>query len=221
MSRKRGLKIDFHVHSNFSFDSDMSPKDIVNLAKKTGLDAVAITDHNSVEGGKEVEKLAGNDLIVFIGSEIKTDKGEIIGLNLNKEIPSKLPLIQTCKMIKEQGGFLIVPHPFDRLRSGVGKEMENVVKYIDAVEVFNARTLFYRFNKEALEFAEKHKLGKVVGSDAHFEVEFGSAYTLVDSEKTKDGILKAVREGKTKMVGWKSGLRPHLKTFVTKMGKKF
>ena len=221
MSRKRSLKIDFHVHSSFSFDSDMSPKDIVKLAKKSGLDAVAITDHNTIEGGKEVEKLAGKDLIVFVGSEIKTDKGEIIGLNLKDEIPSKLPMIQTCKMIKEQGGFLIVPHPFDRLRSGIGKGMDEIIKYIDAVEVFNARTLFHRFNKEALEFAERHKLGEVVGSDAHFGVEFGSAYTLVDSEKTKDGILKAVKNGKTKMVGWKSGLRPHLKTFVTKMGKRF
>ncbi len=201
-------------------DGSMSPEEIITLAKKLGLDAIAVTDHNSIEGGRETERLA-KGLIVFVGSEIRTKEGEVIGLNLKKDIPSALPLMQTCRLIKEQGGFLIVPHPLDRMRRGVGKGIEKIVRYIDAVECFNARTLLDKFNKNASEFAEDHKLPKVAGSDAHFGGEMGSAYTLVDSEKRKDKILEAVKRGKTKIFGKKSGMRPHWKTFVTKMGKKF
>jgi predicted metal-dependent phosphoesterase TrpH len=220
MSEKRNLRVDFHVHSHFSFDGDMSPEEIIKLAKKLGLDAIAVTDHNTIEGSKETEKLA-RGLIVFVGSEIRGKGGEIIGLNLKSEIPPDLPLIETCKLIKKQGGFVIIPHPFDRLRNGMGKKIEKIVKYIDAVEVFNARTLFDKFNKDSLKFAEKHKLPKVAGSDAHFGIEMGSAYTLVDSGKSKDEILEAVKKGKTRVIGGKSGVRPHWKTFVTKMGKRF
>lgn len=214
------MKVDFHIHSDFSPDGDMSPREIIELAKRLGLDAIAVTDHNSIEGGKETERLA-KSLVVFVGSEIKTESGEIIGLNLKEDIPSDLPLVQTCKLIKKQGGFLIVPHPFDRMRRGVGKEVEKIVKYIDAVEVFNARTLLDKFNKNASKFAEEHKLPKVAGSDAHFGGELGSAYTFVYSEKRKDKILEAVKGGETRIFGGKSGLRPHWKTFVTKMGKRF
>jgi predicted metal-dependent phosphoesterase TrpH len=218
--RKSALKVDLHVHSDFSMDGDMSPKEIIDLAEKLGLDAIAVTDHNTIEGGKEAEKLA-KGLVVFVGSEIKTESGEIIGLNLKKDVPADLPPVQTCKLIKEQGGFVLVPHPFDKMRRGVGEEIEKIVRYIDAVEVFNARTLLDRFNKNALKFAEEHKLPKVAGSDAHFGAEIGSAYTLVYSEGRKDKILDAVKEGKTKIFGGKTGLRPHWKTFVTKMGKRF
>ncbi len=217
---KKGLKVDFHVHSDFSPDGNMSPKEIIELAKKLGLDAIAVTDHNAIEGGKEAEKIAGG-LIVFVGSEVRTEEGEVIGLNLKRNIPEGLPLVHTCKLIKKQGGFLIIPHPFDRMRRGIGKGIEKIVKYVDAVEVFNARTLLDRFNKDSLEFAEEHKLPKVAGSDAHFGKEMGSAYTIVDSEKRKDAILKAIKKGRTRIFGSKSGLHPHWKTFVTKMGKKF
>jgi predicted metal-dependent phosphoesterase TrpH len=217
---KRSLKVDFHIHSNFSKDGDMSPGKIINLAKKIGLDAIAVTDHNTIEGGKECEKFA-RDLLVFVGSEIKTKSGEIIGLNLKEDIPMDLSPVETCKLIKEQGGFVLVPHPFDRMRRGIGRGIEKIVEYIDAVEVFNARTLFDKFNRDSLEFAEKNKLPKVAGSDAHFDKEIGSAYTIVDSEKRKDKILEAVKGGETRIVGSKTGVRPHWKTFVTKMGRKF
>ncbi len=218
--RKKGLKVDLHIHSDFSMDGNMSPGEIIDIAKKIGLDAIAVTDHNNIEGGKETEKLA-KGLIVFVGSEIKTERGEIIGLNLKKDVPPDLPLVQTCKLIKEQGGFVLVPHPFDRMRRGVGKGIEKIVRYIDAIEVFNARTLLDRFNKNALKFAEEHKLPKVAGSDAHFGTELGSAYTLVYSERGKEGILEAVKGGKTKIFGGKTGVLPHWKTFVTKMERRF
>ncbi len=211
-----GLKVDFHVHSHFSSDSNLSPREILKIAEKLGLDAVAITDHNTIEGGKYAKKLS-KKIIVFVGSEIKTNEGEVIGLNLRREIREGLPLLETCRRIKEQGGFVIIPHPFDRMRRGIGSLIEKVIGYIDAVEVFNARTLMDRFNRESLSFAERHNLPKVAGSDAHFADELGSAYTIVLSEKREDAILKAVKNGKTSVFGEKTGIRPHIKTFLTRV----
>lgn len=220
MSEKRNLKVDFHVHSCFSFDGEMSPEEILDLARKFGLDAIAVTDHGSIEGGKETEKIA-KDVVVLPGSEIKTKEGEIIGLNLKKDVPPNLSLLKTCRLIRGQGGFVVVPHPFDMMRKGVGKKIGKITDYIDAVEVFNSRTLIDRFNKNASKFAEEHKLPKVAGSDAHSSGEFGSAYTLVYSRKSKDEILKAVKRGKTRICGKKSGVHPHVRTFLAKIGKKF
>lgn len=214
------LKVDFHIHSNFSADGDMPPEEVIKSAKKAGLDAIAVTDHNSIRGGVEAQKIS-EGLIVFVGSEIRTEEGEIIGLNLKKDVPRGLPLVQACKLVKEQNGFIIVPHPFDKFRNGIGNGMEKIVRYVDAVEIFNARTLVDGFNKKSFEFAKKHGLPFVAGSDAHFRSEIGSVYMLVDCGKKKGEILKAVREGKVKITGKKTGITPHWKTFVTKIGKKF
>ncbi len=212
------LRADFHIHSHFSADSDMSPEAILKTAKERGLDVIAVTDHNTIKGGLETQKIA-KDIVVFVGAEIKTKEGEVIGLNLKKDIPSYLPLAETCKLIKGQGGLIFIPHPFDKFRSGVGKEMEKIINLIDAVEVFNARTMVDKFNKEAMEFAQRHKLPFFAGSDAHFTKEIGSALMLIDAKKEKKDVLKAVRAGKVKIAGKKSGVLPHWKTFVTKMGR--
>jgi hypothetical protein len=220
MPVNRVLNADFHIHSFFSADSDISPEDIIKYAKKAGLDAIAVTDHNSIKGGIETQKIS-KKIIVFVGSEIKTKEGEVIGLNLKKDVPYGLSLMQTCKLINKQNGFVIVPHPFDKFRNGIGNEIEKIVKYIDAVEIFNARTLVDGFNKQSFEFAKKYRLPFVAGSDSHFKSEIGSAYTLINCNRNKEDILKAVKGGRVKITGKKSGIMPHWKTFVTKIGKKF
>jgi hypothetical protein len=213
------LKADFHIHSHFSADSDMAPETIIKTAKQRGLDIIAVTDHNTIRGGLETQKIA-KALIVFVGAEIKTKVGEVIGLNLKKDVPPYLSLAETCSLIRGQGGLVFIPHPFDKFRSGIGKEMEKIIDFVDAVEVFNARTMANRFNKEAMEFAQKHKLPFFAGSDAHFTNELGMAFMLIDSKKDKKSVLEAVMAGKVKIVGKKSGVLPHWKTFLTKMNRK-
>lgn len=219
MRQIRDLKVDFHMHSYFSADSNLSPTEILKYAKRAGLDAIAVTDHNTIEGGKAVRKLS-KDLMVIVGSEIKTDGGDIIGLSLKKDIPSGLSPLETCKLIKKQGGLVIIPHPFDKFRSGIGAETVKIVKYIDALEIFNARIMFGKFNEEARIFAKRHGLPGVAGSDSHFAFEIGSAYTMVHSGKNISEILNAVKNGQTFITGRKTGILPHWRTFITKMSAK-
>ena len=164
------LKIDFHTHTWHSPDSEMSPEDLVDKTRNVGLDGIAVTNHNTMDGVKEVEKLA-KDLIVFRGEEIKTKEGEIIALEIRKPIDKGLDLVDTCKLVKDQNGFIIVPHPFDTLRNGVGNSISKIMDYLDAVEAINSRSYLSAFNKKAFEFARLKRIPMVAGSDSHFPFE--------------------------------------------------
>ncbi len=81
------MMFDLHIHSKYSHDSYLSPPQIIKIAEKRGLDGIAITDHNTLKGGIETSKINNkDDFIVIVGSEIKTEYGDVIGLFLNEEI---------------------------------------------------------------------------------------------------------------------------------------
>lgn len=217
--KKRFLRGDFHIHTYRSLDSNLRPESIIGRAKELGLDIIGVVDHGSVRGGKETESLAksiAKDLIVFPGAEIRTEEGEIIAFNIDKDVPQLMGLVETCEMVKKLGGFIVLPHPFDKLRSGLGRSLYRILKYVDAVEGFNARTMFNSFNRKAVKFSKEEGLPLIAGSDAHFSEEIGKAITLVNSEKDKESVLQAIRSGRTEIEGEKTGAKPHIKTFFQK-----
>jgi predicted metal-dependent phosphoesterase TrpH len=145
-------------------------EDLVDHAEEIGLGAIAVTDHNAFGGALEAVELAeGRDLLVIPGEEVKTqDQGEIIGLFLQEEIPRGMSFEETVAAIREQGGLVYVPHPFDRLHAIPDPgTLHRHVAEIDVLEVFNARLLRESFNDEALRFARKYRLLQGAGSDAH------------------------------------------------------
>ena len=111
------LKADFHMHTRYSPDSDMSPERLVRKCLQVGLNCIAVTDHNTIEGALRVRQVA--EFTVIIGEEVGTSDGEVTGLFLNETVPSGLSAVETAKRIKEQGGLVSLPHPFDRFRGGV------------------------------------------------------------------------------------------------------
>lgn len=212
MPTRPHLKVDMHVHTDHSKDSEASPKDVVRRAIELGMDAIAVTDHNTVSGSLEAERRArGTSLVVIPGQEVHCKEGEVIILNLRETLPNKMSAVDTMKHAQKKGGFVIVPHPFDLMRKGIGRSMDSLLRHIDAVEVFNARTIFSMFNTRALAFADKHSLPMTVGSDSHFTWEMGKAFMLVNSAQDAGSILDAVRMGRTELVmkrqGMSSGIR--------------
>ena len=111
----------------------------------------------------------GRELVIIPGEEVKTDgQGEVIGLFLEEEIPRGMSFADTIEAIREQGGLVYVPHPFDRLHAIPDPStLHRHVSEIDVLEVFNARLLRDSFNDEALRFAQKYRLLQGAGSDAH------------------------------------------------------
>lgn len=171
------MLLDLHIHSKYSFDSLLEPKKIIKVAKKRGLDGIAITDHNTIKGGLDAKKVnKDKDFLVIVGSEISTEIGDITGLFLSEEIKSRNSM-GVIEEIKKQGGLVVLPHPYRGHRLN-----EKIIERIDVIEVFNARTN-NEDNERAMKLAEKYNKPIVAGSDAHFASEIGLGKTIIKSKK--------------------------------------
>jgi predicted metal-dependent phosphoesterase TrpH/glycosyltransferase involved in cell wall biosynthesis len=164
------LVCDLHMHTSWSHDCAIEVADLLEHAEAIGLGAIAITDHNVFGGALEAAELAqGRDLVVIPGQEVKTDtQGEVIGLFLSQAVERGMPFADTVAAIREQGGLVYLPHPFDRMHTVPDSAtMHRHLADIDVFEVYNARLLFEAYNDEALRFARKYNLAMGAGSDAH------------------------------------------------------
>jgi predicted metal-dependent phosphoesterase TrpH len=164
------VTLDLHLHTDWSHDCSIPATDLLDHAEAIGLGGLAVTDHNVFGGALEALELArGRDLIVIPGEEVKTDhQGEVIGLFLEEEIPRGMTFADTVAAIREQGGLVYLPHPFDRLHAIPDPAtVHRHLAEIDVFEVYNARLLRDSFNDEALRFARKYRLLQGAGSDAH------------------------------------------------------
>ncbi len=164
------IAVDLHTHTDWSHDCSIPASDLLDHAELVGLGGIAVTDHNVFGGALETAELArSRDLVVIPGEEVKTDdQGEVIGLFLEEEIPRGMSFADTIEAIREQGGLVYLPHPFDRLHAIPDPAtLHRHLAEIDVFEVFNARLLRDSFNDEALRFARKYRLLQGAGSDAH------------------------------------------------------
>lgn len=199
LGRDEGLRpravIDLHCHTAASFDARSRPRDVVRRAFERGLSHLAITDHERLDGALEARSLAPPGLVVLVGEEIRTADGDLIGLFLEAPVPPGRSARATIAAIREQGGLVGLPHPFDRWRGSLGRRtwLREIVGLVDWVEVHNARALF-RANARAAAFAAEHGLPGVAVSDAHTLLEVGVASTIVEGEpSTPEGLLAALR----------------------------
>ncbi len=160
---------DLHMHTEFSHDCSVPVPDLLDEAKRLGLGAIAITDHNVFAGAElAVELAVDRELTVIPGEEMKTERGEVIGLFIQERIPAGLSMEDTIAAIRDQGGLVYLPHPFDRMHSIARPEtVHRLLGEIDVLEVYNARLLFDAYNDEALRFARKYNMLMGAGSDAH------------------------------------------------------
>jgi predicted metal-dependent phosphoesterase TrpH/glycosyltransferase involved in cell wall biosynthesis len=164
------IAVDLHMHTDWSHDCSIPVEDLLDHAETIGLGGIAVTDHNAFGGALEALELArGRDLIVIPGEEVKTDgQGEVIGLFLEEMIPRGLSFADTLAAIREQGGLVYLPHPFDRMHAIPDPStLHRHLAEVDVFEVFNARLLRDSFNDEAFRFARKYRLLEGAGSDAH------------------------------------------------------
>ncbi len=186
------IKVDLHVHTTYSKDSLITPKDLVYYAKKNGLNAVAVTDHNQLEGAYKIAK--ETDFPVVPGMEVSSSEGHIVALNVNEPIPRGLSAAETVNRIHRAGGVAIACHPFVLFK---GCLQEKVCSTFDAIEIINARAFpFKRSVKKATETAERLKLPRVAGTDAHYGPQIGYGYTEIEaSEPSVEAIAKAIVEG--------------------------
>jgi hypothetical protein len=192
------VNVDLHVHSNYSKDSLITPKDLVYYAKKRGLNAVAVTDHDQIEGSCKIAR--ETDFLVIPGMEVSSADGHIVALNLQELIARGLSAQETVDRIHRAGGIAIAVHPYAWLKGSLTSHV-NDAKF-DAVETVNASAFpFNRCKRKAEEIAQKLNLPCVGGTDAHYGPTIGYGYTVIDCEPTVDAIVKAIVNGNCQPFG--------------------
>jgi predicted metal-dependent phosphoesterase TrpH len=213
------FKIDMHVHTVYSKDGFITLNEAVKKARNTGLDGIAITDHDNIEALKRIPK--NSEIIIIPGIEVSSSQGHIIGLGITQIIEGGLSPGETIEKIRKAGGAVIFPHLGDHLRHGVKKDIL-IKNRPDAIETINSSYIFFdKLVKNNKKIAEEMKLPQTAGSDAHVPETIGCAYTLVQTESSNlDDILSAIKNGKVSPYGVKDCLRNRLKKIVLEIKSK-
>jgi predicted metal-dependent phosphoesterase TrpH len=187
--------VDLHCHTSASFDCLAKPEAVVRAAARRGLTHLAITDHDRIEGALRARDAAPDGLTVIVGEEVRTADGDLIALFLQRAVRPGRPALDTIAEVRDQGGLVGIPHPFDRHRGSMLKDprLEAIGGLVDWVEAYNARVVGGSGNERAAAFARELGLPGVAASDAHSVLEVGVAYNIVDGDpSTPAGMLAAL-----------------------------
>ncbi len=188
------LKAEFHCHSIASRDSLSRPADLIDTARRRGLGRLMVTDHNTIRGAQEAHQLDAE--LVVVGEEILTLDGELLAYYVTDEIPRGLVPEDAIRMLRQQGAFISVPHPFDRGRHGWElADLKRIVPLVDAIEVFNSRSHLPAYNDQSAAFAKEHSLAVTVGSDAHTLGEVGRSTLTLPAFNSADELRQVIRQG--------------------------
>ena len=187
------LKMDSHIHSEYSPDSNSKIDYILDVARKRNIDVIAISDHNTVDGTSEVlRKTRNTDILAIPSIEISSTEGHILGFGCEENIPRDLTPEDTIDRIHDLGGLAIIPHPYCFYRHGLLHKIDYKKLKIDAIETKNARFIAGYCNNKAKKLSKKENLPSLGASDAHYWKFVGDCYSLIDAEKDIDSILKAI-----------------------------
>jgi predicted metal-dependent phosphoesterase TrpH len=199
------LRIDPHVHSEGSYDGDEPVELILEQAADIGLDAVVVTDHDTIHESLRAAELAPEyGLLGIPGVEVSTAQGHLLAVGVETMPPRRALYADTVEWIRDHGGVAIVPHPFQRTRHGVRKRS---IPDVDAIETFNAWLFTGYKNQRARRFADAYGYPTVAASDAHTIPYVGRAYTELTIPGTSresitvTDVLAAIRDGSTAVQG--------------------
>ncbi|MHA1864084.1 MAG: PHP domain-containing protein [Candidatus Thorarchaeota archaeon] len=202
---------DVHMHTHYSYDSLLTPRKLVQAAAKAGLSAIVVTDHNTTKGGfasVEVSKSSGLELSVFVGAEIKTEHGDVIGLFLNDEVQSRR-YHEVIDEIRAQDGIVYLPHPFASYTSVNDMDLNR----IQVIEAYNGRNKIQQ-NRRALVLGRKLGIPILGGSDAHLQYEVGTVKNLTNMDITQEDVLRKVVLDGTSSIRICNVKRPVLPRFM-------
>ena len=205
------LRIDLHVHTRDSLDSHISLDDAARRCREEDLDGFAVTNHDFFSDIPS-SWLKKTDLVILRGMEVSARGAHILALDINEEVDMGLGIRETVEKIHEQGGLAIIAHPYSVLRTWVNRREIEAAGF-DLVEVANAYQFPYVWMLERnTRLAQKLGLPQTGGSDAHIPRTVGRAYTVLEvDERSEEGVLEALRKGKTKAEGRGISLAERLK----------
>ncbi|NWG33420.1 MAG: PHP domain-containing protein [Chloroflexi bacterium] len=199
---------DLHIHTIYSFDGTASVRAVLKRAYQSGLDVIAITDHDEIIGSLKALELAPvYGIEVIPGTEVTTAEGDLLALNVTQKIPRDMPLIETILKVGELGGFCIAPHP---MAGGFGMKSlsaysilkalrhPDVPRILIAIEAYNATIIDKISNRYAHILADRLNIAQVANSDAHVVEAIGLGATEFDGRTAPD-LISALQNGNVRI----------------------
>jgi hypothetical protein len=190
------LKTVFHIHTDYSDDSNLSVETLTELARQQRVNCLAVTDHDTIQGAQRLAAIAGPDLQVIIGEEISTNQGHLIGLFLKEHIEPGHSPRRTADLIHQQGGLVIVPHPYNRLFGcGLRGAVDEMIDLADAVEVWNAQNIMDSVNHQAEQLAADRRRPSIVGTDIHHGHTLDACHQWIPPFDGPESFIESLRDG--------------------------
>ncbi len=212
------MKIDTHIHSQYSKDSITPLEDIIKYSQKIGLNAIAITDHDEIEGTWAVRKLEHDGLLLIPGEEVSSSKGHIVALGITDYIKPLQTPEETIDAIHDNAGIAIAAHPYSYYRSGLGNIVQSLD--VDGIEIKNSRFIFGVSNFLSRRVSESRNISPIGASDAHVVKGVGSCYTELPDADDVDTLLKNIKNGKTTAHGHRTDMNLIIRETIRKRGRK-
>lgn len=204
------FRIDLHVHTKYSGDTDAEPRSMVERAVQKGMQGLAVTEHYSYEASEAVESLREEYrgiLNIFRGVELSTHQGHclVFGVNTDRFDLSGMPVVEVIRIVNREGGVVIPSHPYRGFNSLGDVVLE--LKGITALEGYNGCNMV-SMNKKSVKAARTLSLPVTGGSDAHYPDEVGACYTEFEDEVTYENFVGTLRSGRYRGIDTrKIGLR--------------
>jgi predicted metal-dependent phosphoesterase TrpH len=185
------VRVDLHLHSNYSHDGQSTLDELIQRCAEVGLDRIALTDHNTVEGAQALAELAPD--LAIIGEEAKTREGEVIGLFITRRLPPYLRPEEVMDLVHEMGGLTYMPHPLDRHRANF--RLERIVDLADRIDIIETYNAWCEPAENQAAGRLATELGKVAatGSDAHAAQELGRSWMELDDYTNPLDFLEKLR----------------------------
>ena len=165
-----------HIHTHFSPCSIIKIPQLLQRAKKVGIDGICITDHNSIASKSVLEKIADySGLFVIVGVEYTTSYGDFLVYGPVDYIPGKMDAKNLFKWVQKEGGVTVAAHPFRKDRP-VDPDVLHLAKIIESVNGRNNPAE----NALCKNWIKKYgnELKEIGGSDAHTVEEIGQVVTV-------------------------------------------
>lgn len=189
------MRFDLHIHSRYS-DGRASVEEILRVARRKGLDGIAVTDHNTLDGSRAALRISRSrykEMIVVRGVEIDTSEGHLIVLGVDEmPRPGSTPE-ETIEEAHDLGGIAVLPHPYHLFRHSIGR-----IPPVDAVEVCNSKYILGISNLRARLEARRRCIPMVAGSDAHLAETVGLGVTILNASN-EDDVLEEIRKNRAKI----------------------
>jgi len=188
------VRVDLHLHSNYSHDGQSSLEELIQRCAEVGLDRIALTDHNTVEGALALAELAPE--LAIVGEEAKTREGEVIGLFITRRLPPYLRPEEVMDLVHEMGGLTYIPHPLDRHRANF--RVERIVELADRIDIIETYNAWCEppENQAAARLAAELEKVAATGSDAHAAQELGRSWMEIEEFTSPMDFLEKLRSAR-------------------------